>query len=136
MSIIYIFVGTLLTAGLFTQPPKPVRTFTDPAPQFQKLSKTAIKEPVGKATPQPLSGGSSSVGDVLDRIAQCESGGNPTRVSANGLYRGAWQFDLQTYHANGGSGDPIDHSYAEQKAVAQTLYAKRGGAPWPVCSKK
>lgn len=101
---------------------------------------------VSVATPAPLptqpapTAGSFSTpqitGDILDRIAKCESGNNPRAISPNGTYRGAWQFDLGTYHSNGGVGDPIDSSYAVQKSVAATLYAKRGGAPWPVCSRK
>ena len=43
---------------------------------------------------------------VLDRIAQCESGGNPRAISSDGTYRGKYQFDRETWNAMGGHGDP------------------------------
>ena len=55
---------------------------------------------------------------TLQRIAQCESGGNPTAVSADGTYRGKYQFDRETWRAMGGSGDPADAPEAEQDRIA------------------
>jgi hypothetical protein len=70
---------------------------------------------------------------ILQRIAQCESGGNPHAIDASGTYRGKYQFDMQTWHANGGSGDPAAASEAEQDRIAMKLYQARGTQPWPVC---
>jgi soluble lytic murein transglycosylase-like protein len=70
---------------------------------------------------------------VLDRIAACESGGNPRAVSASGQYRGKYQFDPGTWRGVGGSGDPAAASEAEQDLRAAILYARSGPAPWPVC---
>ena len=70
---------------------------------------------------------------VLDRIAQCESGGNPRAVSSDGAYRGKYQFDRQTWHAIGGAGDPAHASEAEQDRLALKLLHERGTAPWPSC---
>jgi hypothetical protein len=70
---------------------------------------------------------------TLDRIAQCESGGDPTAVSADGTYRGKYQFDRETWQQMGGSGDPADAPEAEQDRVAAKLLAARGTAPWPNC---
>ena len=70
---------------------------------------------------------------TLQRIAQCESGGNPSAVSADGTYRGKYQFDRETWRALGGSGDPADAPEAEQDRIAAALLAQRGTAPWPVC---
>jgi len=70
---------------------------------------------------------------TLQRIAQCESGGNPSAVSADGTYRGKYQFDRETWRAMGGSGDPADAPEAEQDRIAAALLAQRGTAPWPVC---
>lgn len=67
----------------------------------------------------------------LARIAQCESGGDPTRVA--GPYRGKYQFDLGTWQSVGGTGDPAAAPEAEQDMRAAMLYAQRGSAPWPVC---
>jgi hypothetical protein len=72
---------------------------------------------------------------VLKRIAECESGGDPTAVSADGKYRGKYQFTRATWRHIGGSGDPADASEAEQDRRALKLYRARGTAPWPTCSK-
>ena len=71
---------------------------------------------------------------TLQRIAQCESGGNPSAVSADGTYRGKYQFDRETWRAMGGTGDPADAPEAEQDRIAAALLAQRGTAPWPVCA--
>jgi hypothetical protein len=54
-------------------------------------------------------------------------------VSADGTYRGKYQFDRETWRAMGGSGDPADASEAEQDRIAAALLAQRGTAPWPSC---
>jgi hypothetical protein len=83
------------------------------------------------------SGGSTSAGGsasaTLARIAQCESGGDPTAVSADGQYRGKYQFDRATWELLGGSGDPAQAGEAEQDRIAAKLLAQRGTSPWPVC---
>lgn len=81
------------------------------------------------------SAGGSSASPTLTKIAQCESGGDPTAISSNGMYRGKYQFDRQTWRANGGSGDPAAASEATQDRIAAKLLAARGTAPWPVCGR-
>ncbi len=71
--------------------------------------------------------------DILDKIAQCESKGDPKIVSANGLYRGKYQFDRATWKTVGGTGDPAAASEEEQDQRAAILLRQRGTAPWPVC---
>jgi transglycosylase-like protein len=70
---------------------------------------------------------------VLERIAACESGGDPTAVSADGHYRGKYQFDRATWRSLGGSGDPAAAPEAEQDARAARLHASQGASPWPAC---
>jgi peptidoglycan hydrolase-like protein with peptidoglycan-binding domain len=70
---------------------------------------------------------------TLQRIAQCESGGNPAAVSTDGTYRGKYQFDRTTWREMGGTGDPAEAPEAEQDRIAAQLLAQRGTAPWPVC---
>jgi hypothetical protein len=70
---------------------------------------------------------------ILDRIATCESGGDPRAVDPSGTYRGKYQFDRGTWAAMGGSGDPAKASEAEQDRRALKLYRARGTSPWPVC---
>ncbi len=69
----------------------------------------------------------------LDAIGACESGGDPAAVSADGSYRGKYQFDQGTWESVGGSGDPAAASEAEQDYRAALLYAEAGSSPWPVC---
>ncbi|MGZ6695890.1 MAG: peptidoglycan-binding protein [Solirubrobacteraceae bacterium] len=81
-------------------------------------------------------GGDASGTDAngaLAKIAQCESGGDPTAVSADGKYRGKYQFDRATWARIGGSGDPAAASEYEQDQRALALYQQRGTAPWPNC---
>jgi resuscitation-promoting factor RpfB len=96
----------------------------------------------GIAGPQTLaalgvsSGGgaaSASAASVLERIAQCESGGDPSAVSADGRYFGKYQFSRATWRRMGGRGNPARASEAEQDQRAAALYRQEGTAPWPVC---
>ena len=79
-------------------------------------------------------GGRVRVPAILDKIAQCESGGNPRAVSPDGTYRGKYQFDRSTWAAYGPAGDPARASEAEQDRRALKLYNARGTAPWPNCA--
>lgn len=87
---------------------------------------------VEAATPAP----SASLTAQLDRLAACESGGDPRAYNPAGPYLGAFQFDAQTWRSVGGTGDPRDHPYATQRALAAKLHGLRGWAPWPACSAK
>jgi peptidoglycan hydrolase-like protein with peptidoglycan-binding domain len=72
---------------------------------------------------------------ALAKIAACESGGDPAAISADGVYRGKYQFTRSTWAQMGGSGDPAAAPESEQDARAAKLYAQQGTAPWPVCGK-
>jgi len=74
--------------------------------------------------------------DTLARIAECESGGDPTAISATGRYRGKYQFSRATWRALGGKGDPAAAPEAEQDQRAATLLARDGTTPWPVCGRR
>jgi transglycosylase-like protein/putative peptidoglycan binding protein len=82
------------------------------------------------STPSTTSGPNAA---LLARIAECESGGDPTAVSADGRYRGKYQFSRSTWKAMGGSGDPAAAPEAEQDRRAELLLAKQGRSAWPVC---
>jgi hypothetical protein len=71
--------------------------------------------------------------EILDRIAQCESKGNPRAISANGQFRGKYQFDRATWRSVGGTGDPAAATEEEQDQRAAILLRQRGTQPWPVC---
>jgi transglycosylase-like protein len=116
-----------------------------PADRFQRSLKVASRQvrrtqasaaagPAQAAAgsyPTPESVGVSSA--TLDGIASCESGGDPTAVSADGSYHGKYQFDYGTWASVGGSGDPAAASEAEQDYRAALLYARGGSSPWPIC---
>ncbi len=85
------------------------------------------------AAPEPVETPGAPSREVLERIARCESGGNPRAVSASGQYRGKYQFSQGTWEGVGGTGDPAAATEAEQDKRAAILYAQSGPAPWPVC---
>ena len=71
----------------------------------------------------------------LAAIAQCESGGNPRAISADGTYRGKYQFSFATWATVGGKGDPAQASETEQDRRAAMLYRRDGPGQWPVCGR-
>lgn len=86
---------------------------------------------VGTKTNAPNFAGGNS---VWDRLAQCEAGGNWAANTGNGYY-GGLQFNVGTWHANGGSGMPHQASRAEQIRVATNVRNASGGyGAWPACS--
>jgi peptidoglycan hydrolase-like protein with peptidoglycan-binding domain len=94
---------------------------------------TAAPDEEAEASDDATSSPSGDAAATLQRIAQCESGGNPAAVSADGTYRGKYQFDRQTWREMGGTGDPAAAPESEQDRIAAQLLAQRGTAPWPVC---
>jgi hypothetical protein len=70
----------------------------------------------------------------LQAIAACESGGDPTAIGGGGMYRGKYQFSMETWAAVGGSGDPAAAPEAEQDKRAALLYEQSGPGQWPVCA--
>jgi resuscitation-promoting factor RpfB len=85
-----------------------------------------------KKSPTNFAGGNS----VWDRLAQCEAGGNWAANTGNGYY-GGLQFNLGTWHANGGSGLPSNASRETQIAIATKVRNASGGyGAWPGCAAK
>ena len=81
-------------------------------------------------------GGLANLPSALEKIADCESGGDPRAVSPNGVYRGKYQFLRSTWKTWGGRGsDPARASEEHQDRVAIRLYRARGAAPWPTCGR-
>jgi hypothetical protein len=72
---------------------------------------------------------------LLERIAACESGGDPTAISRDGRHRGKYQFSLDTWRSLGGRGDPAEASEALQDRLALELYRREGTDPWPSCGR-
>jgi resuscitation-promoting factor RpfC len=67
-----------------------------------------------------------------DAIAQCESGGNWSTNTGNGMY-GGLQFKPATWAANGGVGSPATASREQQIAVAENVLRSQGLKAWPKC---
>ena len=107
-----------------------------------RISSTVVREPVtrvlGVGTRSSSSSSSGSGGDGLNwaALAECESGGDPTIVSSNGLYHGLYQFSVSTWKSVGGTGLPSAASAAEQTSRAKLLYQRSGADPWPVCGSR
>jgi LysM repeat protein len=105
------------------------------APAKSLVTTDAPRSPSGsrgapRTAPAPSSGGTNS---HLERIAQCESGGNSNAVSPSGKYHGKYQFSQETWNGVGGSGSPSSASEVEQDKRAQMLYDRSGPGQWPVC---
>jgi soluble lytic murein transglycosylase-like protein len=96
----------------------------------QRLDRRAERREAATATPSVESLGVSQ--SILDAIAACESGGDPTAVNPAGYY-GKYQFDLGTWASVGGSGSPAEAPESEQDYRAALLYSRAGSSPWPVC---
>jgi uncharacterized protein YabE (DUF348 family) len=104
---------------------------TTSSPVTQVVEYGTKAKPVSTSSSGSSSGGSGSSLNWA-ALAKCESGGNPNAVNPAGYY-GLYQFSLATWRAQGGSGNPIDASSAEQTNRAQILYGKTGSSSWPSC---
>ncbi|MFE6053533.1 transglycosylase family protein [Kitasatospora sp. NPDC056446] len=100
------------------------------------LAATAL---LALAAPLTLSGQASAASvSTWDKVAACESTGNWSIVSKNGLYYGGLQFSQATWLAYGGSQYA---SYANQATkqqqilIAEKVLAKQGPGAWPICGK-
>lgn len=119
-------------AGLSPVPPRPGRRTPAKPP-------AAIPAPGGLSPRPPVAEDAPISPELrarLERIARCESGGDPRAVSPDGRYRGKYQFTRATWRAVGGKGDPAAAPEAEQDRRAAILYRREGAAPWPVCGRR
>ena len=136
-------LASFIVAGLTAVPAALAATDTDlgePAKlaRFKAFDKKDVKEfkkaqKRREARRERRKYASVEVPSHLQAIAACESGGDPTAVSANGTYRGKYQFSYETWAAVGGSGDPAAAPEAEQDYRAALLYEQSGPGQWPVC---
>ena len=128
-----------VNAGAHRAGKAPLQVLDKPADRFRRSLKVASRElrrtrtsAAGPSYPVPDTVGVEAA--ALEQIAFCESGGDPTAVSADGAYRGKYQFDYGTWAAVGGSGDPAAAPEAEQDYRAALLYAQGGPGHWPNCA--
>lgn len=135
----------LIAADAVPKKPKPT-----PPPTFTPEPKPKPKpepdpEPAAEPAPEPAPAPSASyprnqgepsaaaVSQNWPGLAQCESGGNPSIISSNGLYHGLYQFSIPTWQAMGGSGAASSAVPDEQTYRAQILWDRAGPGQWPVC---
>jgi hypothetical protein len=106
-------------------------------PTNQQIATPSVPESTQAAQPQASAYTVPVVatGDIWDRIAACEAGGNWAINTGNGFY-GGLQFTQSSWQAVGGTGLPSDASKSEQIARGQMLEARQGWGAWPVCSIK
>ena len=102
--------------------------------RFQRTHGLTVDGVIGPETLRALGIRARAASDVLERIAQCESGGDPTAVSADGRYRGKYQFSRETWRSLGGEGDPAAAPEAEQDRLARLLLERQGRSAWPNCA--
>ena len=111
-----------------------VGPITRRALQLRPFSHSSVVHPRKKKRKRGSGSGLRNLPAALERIAECESGGDPEAVSPSGRYRGKYQFLRSTWKEWGGRGsDPAQASEAHQDRVALRLYRAQGTAPWPTC---
>ena len=92
-----------------------------------------------RPAPTPFYGDSVTGGipeSVWVALAQCESGGRPSVISAGGRFHGLYQFSVATWRSVGGEGLPSEASPQEQRYRAVRLQARSGWGQWPACSRR
>jgi peptidoglycan hydrolase-like protein with peptidoglycan-binding domain len=100
----------------------------------QTLGALGLNSGQASASSSNGTSGSSNSSGELQKIAQCESSGDPGAVSADGTYRGKYQFSRETWRELGGSGDPASAPESLQDQMAVKLMASQGPAAWPNCA--
>jgi hypothetical protein len=126
--------------GVVTERVQVSRTTTPPVKEITVVGTKPRPAPPPPPPPPPPPADSAATpstvpGDVWTLLANCEAGGRPDAVSANGLYYGMYQFSLPTWASVGGTGLPSQASPEEQTMRAQMLQARSGWGQWPACAR-
>jgi hypothetical protein len=124
----------LLAAGAAVAAAEPLTPEPEEPPRDIPSAQQSSRPPVPLRRPKPAPPEPPALPPALERIAACESGGDPAAVGGGGLYRGKYQFTRETWRALGGSGDPAAAPEAEQDRRALTHYRRSGTAAWPGCA--
>ncbi|HEX7097401.1 MAG TPA: transglycosylase family protein [Acidimicrobiales bacterium] len=111
-----------------------------PKAESSVARRVTLSPPAPTASPTPRSGEPSA--EQWAKLRACEASGNYRAVSSGGRFRGAYQFDQETWDhvaranfAHLVGVDPAAASPADQDAVALALYRARGTSPWPRCGQ-
>ncbi len=109
------------------------------------IATTAPKATASPSSKTPEAAGGNTVAapgladsSVWDALAQCESSGNWSINTGNGLY-GGLQLDRGAWLSNGGAAYaplPSDATRQQQILIAEKVRADRGFSPWSSCARK
>lgn len=144
-----LLVFTACTTAASTPEPAPSTTTTAPTTTTSTTTTTTAPPPTTTTTRapratttttrvrarQPAATARSAPSATLERIARCESGGDPTAVSASGKYRGKYQADRSTWANYRGYASADQAPEAVQDQWATELHRRRGTQPWPSCGR-
>ena len=129
--------GTAANSATSTARPAPSATST--------IATTAPKATASPSSKTPEAAGGNTVAapgladsSVWDALAQCESSGNWSINTGNGLY-GGLQLDRGAWLSNGGAAYaplPSDATRQQQILIAEKVRADRGFSPWSSCARK
>lgn len=118
-----------------------IRRFLEAAAAAE-AARVAAEAAAAEAAAQQAAASRASMGGGWAALRRCESGGNYGAVSANGTYRGAYQFSRSTWNSVAARShphlvgvDPAAASPADQDAMALSLYRSSGSSPWPHCGR-
>lgn len=108
--------------------------------EFQREEGLRRSGRVSWRTWKKIAGRPGTLGDRVEglnwwSLARCESGNDPTAVSASGRYHGLYQFDRSTWASVGGVGVASNKRAQQQTYRAKLLYLQRSDGPWPVCGR-
>ena len=125
--------------------PDRVRRFLEGAAAAEaerRAAEAAAAAAAARAEAERAAATTSSMGGGWAALRRCESGGDYGAVSANGSYRGAYQFSRSTWNSVAARSrphlvgvDPAAASPADQDAMALALYNSSGSSPWPHCGR-
>lgn len=111
----------------------PTTTTAPPTTTTTAAPTTTAPTPVASAAGEPTP-------SQWAALRGCEASGNYGAVSANGRYRGAYQFSQATWDWIAGmttpalvGADPAAAGPADQDAMAVALWHRRGWSSWPHC---
>jgi hypothetical protein len=109
----------------------------------REAERRSAEQAAAEASPAPAPEPAAAMpsAEQWHALRMCESSNNYQAISANRLYYGAYQFYQGTWDNTArlaGRGDlvgvrPDQASPADQDAMAQSLYQRRGDRPWPHC---
>ena len=112
-------------------------TTVGPPPAVVRASRAAVRP-----RPLPQRGARAAASsDLLDALAQCESGGN---AAEGGTYRGAFQWSQRSWDSHVArmgrpelvGVDPASLTYEVQKQVTAAVPVSTWGEQFPACSRR